>query len=345
MSSYDKKDTNPAKKSASIFYASKSPESDKKPTQKKRKTDQYAKNDRRSNRDNEKRSSRIESFKPKAKSDAVKAENNSSPWGDRSKISSEKKVHSPRREQFKSEIYVYGENSCNAVLAHRPESIIKAFISENKVTRFKELVSLLVQSRLGYDVVSDDKLAKLTETSHHGGICLIVKRREILSVTEYIDEPIKTKQDTLLAIDDINNPHNLGGIARTAAFFGVNGLILRDANQVENGASLRVSEGGSESMELIESDDFISDLDRLQKSGYKITALLPVKARSIKHAKALNSVKFGKGKNVFVIFQQINEKITDIADEVIYLEGSEAMPALNISVLTGILLAQWRLKM
>ena len=49
-------------------------------------------------------------------------------------------------------------------------------------------------------------------------------------------------------------------------------------------------------------------------------------------------VQFNK-KVALVIFQQINMKLVNCADVVVHLKGNDNMPALNISVATGILLS------
>lgn len=241
------------------------------------------------------------------------------------------------KHQRKKETLVYGENSCKAVFTKRPEAIVKALFLKDKTHDFKSLIAWLVEHRLGYDVIDEEKMAKIAQTPHHGGVCLIVKKRQSLSVNEYLQQRISFNQDCILAIDDINNPHNLGGIARTAAFFNVNGLLLRHTDVLNNGAAHRVAEGGVEFITPIKADDFIVSLDQFKKQGYQIIALLPCKVNTLK-AERLDNISIN-ARTVIVIFQQINLKLAEFADKIVYLPGSQAMPALNISVLTGILLA------
>lgn len=291
--------------------------------------------------------SKIETFKPRNKIAPVVKEGDS-PWKNRvqkteqlpSFVDESKTVavQEKFKRQRKEETLIYSENSCKAVFANRPDSIIKAFFLQDKTYEFKALVAYLVEHRLGYDVIDDEKMAKIAQTPHHGGVCLIVKKRESMTTVKYLSQHADASKDYVLAIDDINNPHNLGGIARTAAFFGVNGLLLRQPDLLDNGAALRVSEGGAEYITPIKADDFIASLDQFKANGYQIVALLPCKVNSFK-AEKLDDLRV-KSKTVFVIFQQINTKLAEFADKVVYLQGSDVMPALNISVLTGILLGK-----
>lgn len=294
--------------------------------------------------------SRIETFKPRSrKVEPVKE--GDSPWKNRFQNTEQLPTYAAEpksrdndqiKRQRKDETTIYSENSCKAVFSHRPEAIIKAFIVQEKTYEFKSLIAYLVEHRLGYDVITDEQMAKIAQTPHHGGICLIVKKRQSQLIGDYLLQSEQIEQDCILAIDDINNPHNLGGIARTAAFFNVNGLLLRQPDVLDNGAAMRVAEGGSEALNLIKTDDLAASIDLLRQHGYQVVALLPCKVNSLK-ADALNKVVLKK-KIAFVVFQQINTKLAGLADDVVYLSGSESMSALNISVLVGILLAKWQEK-
>lgn len=294
---------------------------------------------------------RIETFKPrndKTKStkkrfnsegnQSQSAINNDSPW--QKKVRANEQVPTfgyDGYRQRKEETLVYSENSCKSVFKHRRTAIIKLFITQEMTYQFKDLIDWLVKQRLGYDVVSSEQISKITQTQHHGGVCLIVKKRTPLTLLNYLENNGDKDHDCILAIDDVNNPHNLGGLIRSAAFYGVNGIMLRQTNLLDTGAAMRVSEGGIEAITAIKSDDFIASIDMLKQHDYQVVALLPCQAKSIASSE-LYKTRFNK-KVAVVIFQQINMKLINHADVVLHLQGNENMPALNISVATGILLS------
>lgn len=291
---------------------------------------------------------RIESFKPRKRhSDTDIA---SSPWQNKIRHVEQKPSFNDShndeaksamlRRQSKDETFIYGENSCKAVFRARKDAIIKAFFTEQLAPIFKDTISYLVEHRLGYDVISNEEMAKLAGTAHHGGVCFIVRKRTSVSVIDYIEMQNRSR-DCVLAVHDVENPHNLGGLARSAAFFKVNGMMLRQPNILDNGAALRVAEGGGEVLTPIRADDFMTSLSLFKQHGYQIVALLPCKIKAVTTAKELSVLETGK-KVVFIIFQQVNLKLVEFADDVVYLPGSDIMPSLNISVATGILLSHWK---
>jgi RNA methyltransferase, TrmH family len=301
------------------------------------------------------RSSRIETFNPKkefAKNSAApttKRDNvNRSPWRNKKYDQPQKAIYNQNddsnnnvasfKKQRQNEVYVYSENSCWAVFKQRPNSIIKAFLTQATTTKFRDLVIWLAEQRLGYDIVSDEQMEKLCGTSHHGGICLIVKKRQASSAIDYLTQHQSLTNDCILAVDDINNPHNLGALIRSAAFFAVNGIILRQPDCLEIGSALRIAEGGAEYVKPIKADDMVMTLSQFKQAGYQIVTLLPCKMKAFP-AQSLFEAQFSS-KTVFILFQQVNKSLIDIADKVIYLPGSDFMTSLNISVATGILLAK-----
>jgi TrmH RNA methyltransferase len=56
----------------------------------------------------------------------------------------------------------------------------------------------------------------------------------------------------LLILDSVGNPHNLGAIARSAAFFGVRAMVLHETplQAMPSDAAYRVAEGGLEYLEV-----------------------------------------------------------------------------------------------
>ena len=83
--------------------------------------------------------------------------------------------------------------------------------------------------------------------------------------------------------------------------------------------------------------DFIASIDLLKQHGYQVIALLPCQLKSISSTE-LSQLKFTK-KIALVIFQQINNKLINCADNIVHLQGNDNMSALNISVATGIVLS------
>ncbi|MDU7818248.1 MAG: TrmH family RNA methyltransferase, partial [Klebsiella sp.] len=130
---------------------------------------------------------------------------------------------------------------------------------------------------------------------------------------------------------------NLGAIMRSCAHFGVRGVVVQDAGVMESGAAIRTAEGGAEHVEPITGDSFIDTLERFRKAGYAIVST------SSHNGTPLFKAELPK-KMVLVLGQEsdgLSDAAISSADLNIAIEGTGNVESLNVSVATGVLLAEW----
>ncbi|MGC6405182.1 TrmH family RNA methyltransferase [Bisgaard Taxon 45] len=242
------------------------------------------------------------------------------------------KIKKNRAEEMK----VYGENACLALFAQRPESIVRIWATVEMAKKSGALFSYLAEQKKAYHVVDNAELTLVSGTSHHGGICMLVKKARPFTLSGYLDIP--RKQDCLVLIDGVQNPHNLGGVVRTCAVFGVKGVVLEQGlvDNLNASAAMRVAEGGMEYVRVLETPDVASALQQLRQAGYQL-----IHVTSNKQAQPLANLTFAP-KVVFILNEQHDASLAQPEDEQVVLSlGNPLQAELNIAVATGILLAQW----
>jgi TrmH RNA methyltransferase len=158
----------------------------------------------------------------------------------------------PAPELRNSEDRYYGLNACLAVFAQRPQELRKVWLLESRIPALKPVLAFCVANKLGYRVVEDEDLARLTGSQHHEGVCFAVSQRAPLTLDAWLaQQPAKGAQQALW-LDGVANPHNIGAILRSSAQFGVAGAMLSgDAGLAAGGAAARVAEGGAEAVPLV----------------------------------------------------------------------------------------------
>lgn len=239
------------------------------------------------------------------------------------------------RRQRAEETRVYGENACLALFKNRPDSIVRAWFVQSVTPRFRDALRWMAANRKAYHVVEDDELAKASGTEHHGGVCFLIKKRVGLDASGYLQTDQQT--DCVLALEEVANPHNLGAILRSCAHFGVKGVMMADSAMLESGAAVRTAEGGAEHITSIQTDDLLSDLTRFREAGYTIVTT------SSHQGTPLASVDLPL-KMVLVLGQEstgLSEAVLQQADLALSIGGTGRVESLNVSVATGILLAEW----
>lgn len=263
------------------------------------------------------------------------------PEPERAATNQDSAVSESRPVRPTGEMRLYGINACLAAFARRPEQLRKVYLLESRIADVKPVLAWCVKQKLGYRVVENSDLDKLTGSRHHEGICFEMLRPRALTLDDLISAQPKAPASSLLIwLDGVGNPHNLGALLRSAAHFGVAGVIVPSASSLDmSGAAARVAEGGAEIVPLVRIEDEVAALSSLRTAGYRITATVPqggenLYATRLEPRKVLVFGAEGEG---------MSKPLIDAADHRISIPGSGFVDSLNISVSAAVVLGEyWR---
>ena len=143
---------------------------------------------------------------------------------------------------------ICGLNAVTALFARRPDDVVRLFYDDDHKASAGPLCAELARVRRPYRLLPPDEMEKAAGTPHHGGIVAIATPRP-LGMMDFVRVP---RHPLILVLDGVGNPHNLGAIARSAAFFGVGALLLHETplQAMPSDAAYRVAEGGLEYLEV-----------------------------------------------------------------------------------------------
>lgn len=143
----------------------------------------------------------------------------------------------------------------NAVLEllESDRDINKIFISDGeKHGSINKIIALAKQKKVIINEISRAKLNQMSQTENNQGVIAIVPPFEYCDIDDIL-EFAKSKDENpfILILDEIEDPHNLGSIIRTAETAGVHGIIIpkRRAAGV-NSTVAKVSAGAVEHMNI-----------------------------------------------------------------------------------------------
>lgn len=236
----------------------------------------------------------------------------------------------------------YGVSACQELWQQRPDDVIRVYIIERRLAEFKDLLKWCATKKKAYHIVSVEELTKVSQTNHHEGICILAKRKEALSFeSDVLPELLRTPPpSTLLFLDGVENPHNLGSIMRVAAHFEVS-CIFGGKGKLPalSGAAARVSAGAAEKVRLAESESPLATLRRLKDEGF---ALL---GTSSHNGTPLFQHTFSP-KSVLLIGAEgdgLAPEIERLANTMLTIPGTGAIESLNVATATAVMLGErWR---
>lgn len=229
-----------------------------------------------------------------------------------------------------------------------PDSFLRLFFDQKTGRSVGAICRELAATRRVYRCVETAELEKVAGSHHHGGIVAIVAQ-EASRVPTAEDVAAWVKAcEPVLVLDRIGNPHNLGALARTAAFLGVRHIVLSDAPGASRGndAAYRVSEGGLEAATLWSVEDMGHFLKRLAKAGYAVVGAATRDGKLLRPGQGRKLV-LGQAAAAPVALVLGNEEqgmapeVAASCTRLVTLEGSDAVESLNVSVAGALLM--WEL--
>lgn len=145
--------------------------------------------------------------------------------------------------------------------------------------------------------------------------------------------------ETVLCLDGVKDPGNLGTIIRTADWFGIQNILLsEDCVDPYNEKVVRSTMGSLFRAKIAQSKNIVQDIENLRKDGYKAYAL-QMKGESV--------VKIPQQKKSIYVFGSeshgISENVQSVCNESYTIPRFGKTESLNVGIAVAITLAQIKL--
>lgn len=120
---------------------------------------------------------------------------------------------------------IYGRNAVTEALLSG-KTIDTVYIQKN-AKGLGKIISLAKDSGAVVKDANDDKLSQLSEGGKHGGVAAVLAAAEYATVDDLLRVAEEKGEPPFLIIaDEIQDPHNLGALIRTAEAAGAHGVII-----------------------------------------------------------------------------------------------------------------------
>ncbi len=202
---------------------------------------------------------------------------------------------------------------------------------------------LEVQSRETNDKELNTLVANLHETSQdHRGLVLVFKNGEVQKTQNLVEfdsymAELTSKQDsglTVVILDNITDPHNVGAIMRSCDQFGASLLVIPEHGSVTDGDVIaRSSAGASTWVPITIVSNLVRIVEKLQDLHFWVYAAdmkgTPLNELDLKGNTALVLGSEGSG---------ISRLLKEKCDSIVSIPTCGKIDSLNVSVATGVLL-------
>ncbi len=145
---------------------------------------------------------------------------------------------------------------------------------ERRDERLDRIVQLCRSAGIRISLEPREQLTRLAKTEAHQGVLAIVQSRRLLVLKDLLDAPVTGEYRFLLALDGIEDPHNLGAILRTCDAVGVDGVMLPERRAAPlNATAAKTSAGASEHVRIAQVTNIVRSLEEAKQRNLWIVGL------------------------------------------------------------------------
>ena len=131
----------------------------------------------------------------------------------------------------KSSFLIAGKHAVTEALKNPKRKVLNVLLTEDskkKLNKDNNNLNLLENVKLYYKTRRElDRLCSKEQISHQGLIAEIEHLEEI-NFKDYLKSIENKKYTTLVALEEVSDPRNMGSIIRSAASFNIDGLIIKE---------------------------------------------------------------------------------------------------------------------
>jgi len=139
--------------------------------------------------------------------------------------------------------------------------------------RLEKLARLCRESGVQLSMESRDQLTRMARTDAHQGALALVRERSFLVLEDLLALPAAGHR-FFLALDGVEDPHNLGALLRTADGAGVDGVLLPERRSAPvSGTVAKASAGASEHVRIARVTNLVRSLEQMKKANIWVLGL------------------------------------------------------------------------
>lgn len=167
------------------------------------------------------------------------------------------------------EFKVEGRNAVIELLKSN-RTINKVLISRgDKQGSIYEIIKLAKEKKIVVTEVDRSKLDSISETKHHQGVIAFASPVEYKTLDDILEIAKSKNEDPFILIaDEIEDPHNLGALIRTAEIAGCHGLVIpKRRSALVTEVVTKVSCGATEYLPIARVNNINEAIRELKENG------------------------------------------------------------------------------
>ena len=228
----------------------------------------------------------------------------------------------------KSSFFIIGQHAVMEALKNPKRKVLKIFLTEESkknIHRKSPKKNLLEEVKVYFKTKKElDKYSTNEQLTHQGYVAEI-EHLENISLKDFI----KNKKDlTLVCLDEVTDPRNIGSLIRSAASFNIDGLIVKERHFPSESKLMYKSASGSiEHMNIFQVSNINSTLKNLREKNFWVYGFDSLGKKNFTEIK-------WSGNNVLLFGSEgfgMREHTSKYTDFLVHIDINKKIESLNIS--------------
>ncbi len=237
--------------------------------------------------------------------------------------------------------YIYGKHAVAEAISKRPDIIKQIYLepSFDDDRTLKSIAALPITPRVLQP--KNPPRGVSAKVAHQGIIAGILPDLLLVPYKQFIAKTVITENTAFLVLGEVQDPHNVGAVIRSAAAFGLAGVLIPPHNQAPlTGTVIKVSAGMAFRIPIVSISNVNSTLDDLKSRGCWVYGL------EGEGTVSLAEERFVKP-SVFVLGNEgsgLREKTKEHCDDLLSIPIHPRCESLNAAAATAVVLATWSMQ-
>lgn len=200
--------------------------------------------------------------------------------------------------------------------------------------KIQEIVELCRQAGVAVRFEPREALDRACAGAVHQGVVAFGAAQKFA-----LPEDIRARAKCLVLLDGVEDPHNLGAIARTAHAAGADAILIPERRAAGITETVnKAAAGALEHLPVVRIGNVRQEMERLKQQGFWIYGLDERGTSDydrIEYTEPAAFVLGGEGKG-------LHEHVRRLCDFLVRIPMAGAIASLNVSVAAGVVLFEWR---
>ena len=228
----------------------------------------------------------------------------------------------------KSSFFIVGQHAVIEALRNPKRKVLKVFLTEESkknIHRKNPKKNVLKDVKVYFKTKKELDKYTTKEQLMHGGYVAEIEHLEYSDLKEFIKEK---KSLTLVCLDEVTDPRNIGSLIRSAASFNIDGLIVKERQFPRDSKLMYKSASGCmEHLNIFEVSNINSTLKNLKEKNFWVYGF------ESSGEKKFTEIKWD-GKNVLLFGSEgfgMRQHTGKYADFFVRIDINKHIESLNIS--------------